>query len=524
MRRAARRIAIRTGIALLALAALLAAVNAEQADAGLSGERAQLLERIRRAPRQAEGFADLAIWLFRSGDLERAVSAASEAVRLEPGSAGDQRLLGYLHAAAGHVHKAESDFKRAAELDPNARTSLADLHLARAWAEYQEVLRSGRPNPALEERLRAVAAVAEVSPELKALMHSAVPPANPQPVEMAPPIYLGDGAAHVLVVEKRTQTLRLYGKRDGEVVLLQTYPCTTGQMPGVKERRGDLRTPDGVYVVTDLLPGSRLPDVYGTLALPLSYPNAWDRRLRRSGYGIWLHGSDRLGSPFTPRDTQGCVIVRNEDLLDLAHIIVPEVTPVLIAEDVPYLPIAVWKAAVKGILHDLPTPNLLAVAMAPDYTVLLHRDGSDVVRDFAEHGRSWKITTSERAPMMSSEEWQEKLASVAPPAATALLDVQVLDGDDAPRIVIETSGPAEARGFRPELGTHLYVDLPGVRAAPIPTIVRGSGSRVTQVRIAPSEFDPPSARLVIDLREPMDYQISNDGDRIVVSLLPEQSG
>jgi len=53
----------------------------------------------------------------------------------------------------------------------------------------------------------------------------------------------------------------------------------------------------GVYHVTGNLQKDYLVKTYGnqsTLygdgAFPLNYPNDWDRRLRRNGHGIWLHG------------------------------------------------------------------------------------------------------------------------------------------------------------------------------------------------------------------------------------------
>ena len=53
---------------------------------------------------------------------------------------------------------------------------------------------------------------------------------------------------------------------------------------------------------------------YGTAAFPISYPNEWDRRQGRNGFGIWLHGtpSDTYSRP--PRASDGCVVLTNQDI------------------------------------------------------------------------------------------------------------------------------------------------------------------------------------------------------------------
>jgi len=510
--------ALRGLLCLLLIGFAWSLTTATSATADQADQPARALALIRDQPLRAEGFAELATWLFRQGDLERAVAAAEEAVRLEPAVAHNQRLLGYVRAASGDQRGAETAFERASQLEPTARTSLADFHLARAWAEYQEAMRHGRPDPMLAERVRGLAAAAALSPELKVLLGSPRPSRQDAAADFVPPIALTPEAPYALVVEKHTQTARLYERDGSGLRLVQTYPCTTGQETGRKRRRDDRRTPDGVYFVTDLLPGDQLPDIYGRLALPLSYPNLWDRREHRGGYGIWLHGSDRLGSPFTPRETRGCVLLRNEDLSELARLVTPEITPVLIQEDIPYAPAAEWSATAERVLQQVPVSGFLALVGTPEYSVVLHRENDEVVRDFVQPSPLWRVVASERASEVSSELWRQKLAELAPDGTATLVGVRIRDDGDAPSIVIETSGPARASGFRPEIADRLYVDLPGVRPGPVPTRVQGAGSLVEQVRVAAAELDPPTTRVVIDLRRPAQYRIENEGNDIIVAL------
>jgi len=98
-----------------------------------------------------------------------------------------------------------------------------------------------------------------------------------------------------------------------------------------KERQGDQRTPVGVYFVTEQLDTTRLHEKYGPRAFPLDYPNAWDRRLGRTGYGIWVHGVDPNGGVRPRRDTDGCIALPNGVLSELEPVFLPNVTPVIIA-------------------------------------------------------------------------------------------------------------------------------------------------------------------------------------------------
>jgi len=502
-----------TVVALLALICVEAWPAFAQAD--LDAERLHALDRIRSAPLQADGFAELSAVLFRHGDTARAAAAAEEAARLEPATARYHRLVGYLRAANGNAPEAEAALRRATELEPTTRASLADFYLAQAWAEYQDALRRGPTDSAVAERLREIAALADLAPELQLFMHSTTAESG-MTAELVPPIVLSEDAPYALVVEKKSQTARLYGRSGAdEVELVQTFPCTTGQAAGTKSRRGDRRTPDGAYVVTDLLPGDQLADAYGALALPLSYPNGWDRRQHRAGNGIWLHGSDRLGAPFTPRETRGCVLLRNDDLRMLAHVVTPAVTPVLIAEEVPYRPAAEWRAFARELLAHAAAEPALAAVRTSDYAVVIHRDGAVIVRDFVEPDSPWRLIASEHSQLPAPAVWRQKLADLAPDTTAAVLSVRVLD---TPAVVIETTAPVSARGFRPELGDRLYVDLPGVRQGPLPLVVPGTGQWVKEVRVAMAALDPPTTRLMIRLQQPTGYRIDSEGNRIVVSL------
>ncbi len=520
------RARIALGTALAAAAFLIRGIAA--ASGSGAEEIARVLERIQSAPRHPEGFADLALWLFRQGEPRRALLAAEEAARLHPEAARYQLLVGYLRLQNGQVEGAEAALQRAAELDPGVRVSLADFHLARAWAEYQALLRSGAADPLLAERLRAVATAAELSPELKAMLSLAAGSPESAPAEAAPPIYL-EGTDYALVVEMRTQTAHLYRRRGSDVELVRTYPCSTGRNAGPKQRQGDRRTPVGVYVIRDVVPGGKLPDAFGILALPLNYPNAWDRTHGRRGYGIWLHGSDRLGSPLVPRDTQGCILLRNDDLMEIARLAEPMVTPVVVVEELSLFPAGQWAAAVRKQVGGTEVAEaaatagdrrarLLAAVRGEEYALYVYRDGDTAVREFRDL-RGGSAVASEREPIPAPDEWRAKLKVVLPHGDAELVGIAVEEERNPPAVVLETSGPVEAHGFRPQGEARIYVDLPGVWSGLLPWVVRGNGGQVESVRVAGT--GARSTRVVIELRAPVrEYRLATEGNHTIVSLVP----
>lgn len=104
-----------------------------------------------------------------------------------------------------------------------------------------------------------------------------------------------------------------------------------------KRGNGDGRTPLGIYFVTEQLDTSKLHEKYGVTAFTLDYPNAWDRRMQRTGTGIWVHGVDRRGGKRPPLDTDGCIALPNKTLTKLENQFQPNVTPVVIARELKWM-------------------------------------------------------------------------------------------------------------------------------------------------------------------------------------------
>jgi murein L,D-transpeptidase YafK len=149
---------------------------------------------------------------------------------------------------------------------------------------------------------------------------------------------------HAVVVDTRRSRLYLYENVDGQPRFVADYYVSHGRLGIEKMREGDKKTPLGVYQVTGFLPPERLTDFYGAGALPINYPNAWDRKQGRKGHGIWLHGtpSDTFSRP--PRASDGCVVLANSDFLALNNHLQGASVPVIISDSVEWLTLDDWRS------------------------------------------------------------------------------------------------------------------------------------------------------------------------------------
>ncbi len=142
---------------------------------------------------------------------------------------------------------------------------------------------------------------------------------------------------HALIVDAKHSRLYLYENRNDQIRLLSDFYVSQGKLGINKLKEGDMRTPVGVYYIIGHLPGVKLPDMYGKGALPLDYPNDWDKVQGRSGSGIWVHGTPPETFSRPPLSTDGCVVVSNDDLNTLTRTVEIGKTPILIGDQVEFV-------------------------------------------------------------------------------------------------------------------------------------------------------------------------------------------
>ena len=154
---------------------------------------------------------------------------------------------------------------------------------------------------------------------------------------------------NAIVIDTQKARLYLYQNDNGRPRFVADYYISYGKLGAGKMREGDKRTPTGVYHVTSSLSTKKLGDFYGSGAFPINYPNEWDKRQGRNGYGIWLHGtpSDTYSRP--PKASDGCVVLSNADLNALAKNLQIGLTPVIISNSIEWLSHDDWQNERTGL-------------------------------------------------------------------------------------------------------------------------------------------------------------------------------
>lgn len=145
-------------------------------------------------------------------------------------------------------------------------------------------------------------------------------------------IQVPDNVDHVLISELETGVLHVYSRDQGQFTLTATMPVSIGKSGFGKQVEGDDKTPVGVYRITSHLTEAQLDDFYGKSAYPINYPNSWDRLNGRTGFGIWFH-AEPLGLLEKTRpklDSNGCVVLSNNDIEQLQQYLSVGYTPVIL--------------------------------------------------------------------------------------------------------------------------------------------------------------------------------------------------
>lgn len=149
-------------------------------------------------------------------------------------------------------------------------------------------------------------------------------------------IFLGQFAfakntlTNAILVDKKTNTLHVCEYADGQYKVLKTYHATLGQVKGDKEDESDLKTPEGIYTFKSYLTPPSLQPKFGVMAFYINFPNTFDQLAGRTGNGIMLHATNEPERLKKNYDSQGCVVVKNEELREIKPYIRLGLTPILI--------------------------------------------------------------------------------------------------------------------------------------------------------------------------------------------------
>ena len=233
------------------------------------------------------------------------------------------------------TEQAIKDLQQLIKLNPDfklARLIYADMLLARS----QPITDFGNISNASFERISSLRDEAQARWQY----HQSPVDRDKIPASL---IQLAGKQKHVIVVDTSRSRLFLFKNQNGVPILIKDFYITIGKNGIGKVIEGDQKTPVGVYFVTGFIEPEELPDLYGDGAFPINYPNVWDQRHGRTGYGIWLHGTPSSTFSRPPLDSNGCVIVSNNDLNTLFPFIDKGQTPVVISDSINWLTKQEWK-------------------------------------------------------------------------------------------------------------------------------------------------------------------------------------
>lgn len=138
-----------------------------------------------------------------------------------------------------------------------------------------------------------------------------------------------------LLVDKKTLTaeLKTWPADPLKAETLMKLRIAIGKAHGDKEKEGDNKTPEGIYFTSHIIDGKGLPAKYGPFAIPINFPNEFDLKQGKTGYGIWLHGVEKDARVEEANVTEGCVAFYNADIVSLAKWSKPKQTLVVITDD-----------------------------------------------------------------------------------------------------------------------------------------------------------------------------------------------
>jgi len=280
---------------------------------------------------------------------EEVLSSIKNRLKQDPEDYEAALLLGLVRFKLGDMEGALAELEQLAKRAPNfhlAHLILGDLYQAR----LKPISRVGASSQLMQlsdekglQHLRN-----EADARLNAFIETL--PGGRLPRAL---IHMDSSVGSAILVDKSAHRLYLYrwNEHSSRPHLVRNFYVSTGKLEGNKQIRGDLKTPEGVYFITRHIPDEQLPEKYGIGAFPMNYPNELDRRLGKTGYGIWLHGTERAFYSRPPLDSEGCVVLPNIDLSKVDDYLQPGKTPVIVTENIEWMDEQQWSGLHDGIMQ-----------------------------------------------------------------------------------------------------------------------------------------------------------------------------
>ena len=149
---------------------------------------------------------------------------------------------------------------------------------------------------------------------------------------------------YVLIMETSTSRLFIYRVNElGDLFYENSFYSSIGLSGDNKVKEGDKKTPIGVYRFLKEISNPRSDGFLGDVAMTLDYPNAKDKKDGRTGYGIWIHGVPKNTYVRSPKASDGCLALSNDDIEILKKYITYKKTHILIVSKISWIHPIVWK-------------------------------------------------------------------------------------------------------------------------------------------------------------------------------------
>lgn len=136
----------------------------------------------------------------------------------------------------------------------------------------------------------------------------------------------------VFIVDKAKFQLHIANYKNG-LQIFKTFPVTLGKNSGDKMLEGDLKTPEGIYRFTTRYERPAIKKKLGAMAFYVDYPNSLDKRDKKTGFDIMLHSTDDPSRLKRNQDSDGCIVVDDERIKEIATYIQTPFSTLLIYDE-----------------------------------------------------------------------------------------------------------------------------------------------------------------------------------------------
>lgn len=124
-----------------------------------------------------------------------------------------------------------------------------------------------------------------------------------------------------IVISKRDLRLYIYEHRDNNETLIAHYPVCLGFAKGNKHIPGDMKTPESTpnapFTISEIKDASQWYHDFGDGRGSIKAYGNWFIRLDTGHKGIGIHGSTNNEQTIPGRASEGCIRLRDADIISL---------------------------------------------------------------------------------------------------------------------------------------------------------------------------------------------------------------